>query len=82
VLRPTCSVAADFQTTCPPQRGKAMSIVKDCKKVLARSSAYFAYNTQNADGRNVVYANFPANHVWKIREKVWSTRQRGEKVVG
>jgi hypothetical protein len=23
--------------------------------------AYFAYNTQNADGRNVVYANFPAD---------------------
>ncbi len=35
--------------------------------------AYFAYNAQNADGRNVVYVDFPTYHVWKIREKVWST---------
>ncbi len=35
---------------------------------------YFAYNAQNADGRNVVYADFPADHVWKIRRKVWSAR--------
>jgi len=44
--------------------------------------AYFAYNAQNVDGRNVVYADFPIDHVWKIREKAWSVRQRGEKVVG
>jgi len=44
-------------------------------------TAYFAYNAQNVDGRNVVYANFPADHVWKIRGKVWLARQRGEKVV-
>jgi hypothetical protein len=45
-------------------------------------TAYFAYNAQNVDGQHVVYADFPANHVWKIREKVWSARQRGEKIVG
>ncbi len=45
-------------------------------------TAYFAYNAQNADGRNVVFANFPTDHVWKIGGKVWSTRHRGEKVVG
>jgi hypothetical protein len=28
--------------------------------------AYFAYNAQNADGWNVVYANFLVDHVWKI----------------
>ncbi len=44
--------------------------------------AYFAYNAQNVDGWNVVYVDFPVDHVWKIREKVWSARQRGEKVVG
>jgi hypothetical protein len=32
---------------------------------------YFVYNAQNANGRNVVYIDFCANHVWKIREKVW-----------
>jgi hypothetical protein len=37
-------------------------------------TAYFAYNAQNADGQNVVYVDFPVNHVWKIREKVWSFR--------
>jgi hypothetical protein len=26
-------------------------------------TAYFAYNVQNADGRNMVYADFPAHHV-------------------
>jgi len=45
-------------------------------------TTYFAYNAQNADGQNVVYANFPADHVWKIQEKVWLARQQGEKVVG
>jgi len=44
--------------------------------------AYFAYNTQNADGQNVVYADFPVNHVWKIPEKVWFAQQRREKAVG
>jgi hypothetical protein len=45
-------------------------------------TAYFAYNAKNADGQNAVYADFPANHVWKIREKVWLAQQRGEKAVG
>jgi hypothetical protein len=45
-------------------------------------TAYFAYNAQNVDGQHMVYADFPANHVWKIREKVWLVRQRGEKAVG
>jgi hypothetical protein len=45
-------------------------------------TAYFAYNAQNANGRNVVYADFLADHVWKIREKVWSAQQQGEKAVG
>jgi hypothetical protein len=40
-------------------------------------TAYFVYNAQNVDGQHVVCADFPANHVWKIREKVWSARQRG-----
>ncbi len=44
--------------------------------------AYFAYNAQNADGWNVVYADFPVDHVWKIRKKVWSAWQWREKGVG
>jgi hypothetical protein len=32
--------------------------------------AYFAYNAQNVDGRNMVYVDFPADHVWKIQETV------------
>jgi hypothetical protein len=41
-----------------------------CQKTIL--TAYFTYNAQNADGRNVVYVDFLADHVWKIREKVWS----------
>ncbi len=44
-------------------------------------TAYFAYNAQTADGRNMVYVDFPIDHVLKIREKVWSTQPGGEKVV-
>jgi hypothetical protein len=29
-------------------------------------TTYFAYNAQNADGRNVVYMDFLVDHVWKI----------------
>jgi hypothetical protein len=43
-----------------------------CQKTTL--TTYFAYNAQNADGQNVVYADFLADHVWKIRKKVWSTR--------
>jgi hypothetical protein len=35
-----------------------------CQKTTL--TAYFAYNAQNANGRNVVYADFPVDHVWKI----------------
>jgi hypothetical protein len=35
-------------------------------------TTYFAYNAQNANGWNVVYANFLVDHIWKIREKIWS----------
>jgi hypothetical protein len=35
-------------------------------------TAYFTYNAQNVDGQNVVYVDLPVDHVWKIREKVWS----------
>ncbi len=45
-------------------------------------TAYFAYNAQNADGRNVVYVNFLADHVWKIQKKVLLARQRREKAIG
>jgi hypothetical protein len=45
-------------------------------------TAYFAYNAQNANGWNMVYVDFPIDHVWKIRKKVWSARQQGEKVIG
>jgi len=37
-------------------------------------TAYFAYNTQNVDGQNVVYVDFLIDHVWEIQEKVWSTQ--------
>jgi hypothetical protein len=35
-------------------------------------TAYFVYNAQNVDGKNVVYMDFPVDHVWKIRKKIWS----------
>ncbi len=44
--------------------------------------AYFAYKAQNANGWNVVYADFPVDHVWKIQKKVWSIWRRREKGVG
>jgi hypothetical protein len=37
-------------------------------------TTYFAYNFQNADGWNVVYADFPVDRVWKICKKIWSAR--------
>jgi hypothetical protein len=40
------------------------------------------YNAQNANGWNVVYADFLTDHVWKNQKKVWLVQQRGEKVVG
>jgi hypothetical protein len=43
---------------------------------------YFAYDAQNADGRNVVYTDFPANYVWKIQKKVWSPDNKEKKLLG
>jgi hypothetical protein len=36
-------------------------------------TTYFAYNIQNADGRNVVYMDFHVDHIWKNWKKVSST---------
>jgi hypothetical protein len=57
-------------------------VAKRATRQRTTLTAYFAYNVQNADGRNMVYTDFPVDHVWKIREKVWSAWQRGGKVVG
>jgi hypothetical protein len=47
-------------------------VAKDATRQKTTLIAYFVYNAQNAHGRNMVYADFPADHVWKIQEKVWS----------
>jgi hypothetical protein len=57
-------------------------VVERAARQKTTLTAYFAYNAQNVDGQQVVYIDFPANHVWKIREKVWSARQQGGKAVG
>ncbi len=50
-----------------------LAIVAECAAHQKTTlTAYFAYNAQNVDGQQVVYTDFPANHVLKIREKVWS----------
>ncbi len=48
-------------------------VVKHAACQRTTLTAYFVYNVQNADGRNVVYGDSPIDHVWKVREKVWST---------
>jgi hypothetical protein len=46
---------------------KDLAIVAKCV-ALPRTTLtnYFAYNAQNANGWNMVYADFPADHVWEI----------------
>jgi hypothetical protein len=52
-----------------------LAVVAKCVAHLRTTLiAYFAYNNQNVDGQNVVYADFLIDHVWEIQEKVWSTR--------
>jgi hypothetical protein len=64
-------------------KNEALAVVAKCAACqITTLTTYFAYNAQHADGRSVVYADFPVNHVWKIREKVWSVRQQGEKAIG
>jgi hypothetical protein len=41
-------------------------VVERVARQITTLIAYFAYNAQNADGWNVVYADFPVDHVWKI----------------
>jgi len=43
---------------------------------------YFAFNAVNEGSREVLYTDFPQQHVWKTREKVWAARQRGVEAVG
>jgi len=53
-----------------------LAVVVECAACQRTTlTTYFAYNAQNADGRNVVYVDFPVDHVWKIQKKVWSARQ-------
>ncbi len=43
---------------------------------------YFAFNAANEGSREVLYTDFPRQHVWKTCEKVWAARQRGAEAVG
>jgi hypothetical protein len=42
------------------------TVVERAARQRTTLTAYFAYNTQNANGQNVVYTDFHADHVWKI----------------
>ncbi len=64
-------------------KNEDLAVVAECATCQRFTlTTYFAYNAQNADGQNVVYADFLVDHVWKIRKKVWLARPWGEKVVG
>jgi hypothetical protein len=41
-------------------------VAKRAARQRTTLTAYFAYNAQNADGQNVVYVDFPVDHVWNI----------------
>ncbi len=38
-------------------------------------TGYFVFNVANEGSREVFYTDFPRQHVWKTREKVWAARQ-------
>ena len=40
-------------------------------------TAYFKYNTEHADGRSILYPDFPAHYVYQRKERHWTPRQRG-----
>ncbi len=78
----SCSFARTTQRHFFNENENLAVVVERAARQETTLIAYFAYNVQNADGRNMVYADFLADHVWKIREKVWLAQQRKEKVVG
>jgi hypothetical protein len=41
-------------------------VVEHAARQKTTLTTYFAYNTQNANGWNVVYVDFLVDHVWKI----------------
>jgi hypothetical protein len=45
-------------------------------------TGYFAFNVANEGPREVLYTDFPRQHVLKTCEKVWAARQRGAEAVG
>jgi hypothetical protein len=45
-------------------------------------TGYFSFNVANEGSQEVLYTDFPRQHVWKTREKVWAARQRGTEAVG
>jgi hypothetical protein len=55
--------------------------VADLAARLDRSTttltAFFQYNTDYSNGRNVLYQDFPASYVWDASTRTWRIRQRG-----
>ena len=49
------------------------------KAAGARSTlmAFFEYNQAHEESRRFLYAEFPANHTWVAKTRVWKLRQRG-----
>lgn len=43
---------------------------------------FFAYNSQNMDGRHLLYNDFPKHFVWKQNRKVWVRRANLSKSIG
>ena len=37
----------------------------------------FDYNTENADGRTLLYHQFPENYTWEPKQRAWESRLRG-----
>ena len=63
--------AYNFPETATPAERAA---IRDNPSTL---DAFFRYNQQNEEARDVLYSNFPNGHTFVAKTKYWKIRQRG-----
>ena len=56
-----------------PQEQLAARAVNACSTLMA----FFDYNAKHADGRTLLYHQFPEHYTWKPKLRLWGRRQRG-----
>ncbi|KAJ9553599.1 hypothetical protein OSB04_017644 [Centaurea solstitialis] len=63
-------------------RDRLESIVNLPARTKTTLTEWFTYNTENEDGKNLTYLDFPSEYVWYADRRTWKARQNSKSSIG